>query len=301
MHFIVTGGAGFVGSHLVKYLVKQHYSVTVIDNLCNGKKENLSSILEKIEYVNLNILDFEKLRNYLKNVDGVFHQAALTNVQESFARKKEYSAVNVKGTENILKIAKEFGLKVVFASSASVYGNTKKIPIKEDSERKPINPYGETKLQAEYLCEKYAKLGLSILGLRYFNVYGEGQNDAYAGVITRFLENIKHGKAPTIFGDGFQVRDFVFVYDVAEANLLAMTNKAHHAFINIGSGIAISIKELADMMIKISGLKIDPAYDVAIKGDIRTSQADIELARKLLKWKPRTKLKDWLKEVIAKN
>ena len=301
MNFIVTGGAGFIGSHLTKYLVEQKHSVTVIDNIRNGKKEKLGSVLKEIEFVDINILDFKKLRDVLKNADGVFHQAALTDVQESFARKKKYFDVNVNGTENILKIAKEFDLKVVFASSASVYGDTNKIPTKEDSERKPINPYGETKLQAEYRCEKYAKLGVSIIGLRYFNVYGRGQNDAYAGVITRFLANIKNGKPPTIYGDGLQVRDFVFVDDVVKANLLAMTNKVHHALINIGSGIALSIKELADIMIKISGLKINPVYDNAIKGDIRASQADIELARKLLRWKPKTKLKDWLKEVIPKN
>ena len=301
MNFIVTGGAGFIGSHLTKYLVREQHSVTVIDNLCNGKKEKLGSLLKEIEFVNTDILNVEKLRDVFKNADGVFHQAALTDVQESFVRKKEYFDVNVNGTENILKIAKEFDLKVVFASSASVYGDTKEIPTKEDSERKPINPYGETKLEAEHHCEKYAKLGVSIIGLRYFNVYGKGQNDTYAGVITRFLESIKNGKPPTIFGDGLQVRDFIFVEDVIEANLLAMTNKVHHAFINIGSGIALSIKELADIIIEIAGLKINPVYDSDIKGDIRTSQADIELARKLLKWEPQTKLKDWLKEVIPKN
>lgn len=299
MHFIVTGGAGFVGSHLVKYLVKQHYSVTVIDNLCNGKKENLTSIWKEIEFVNLDVLNFSKLRNIFKNADGVFHQASLTNVQESFVRKREYFDVNVTGTENVFKISNEFGLKVVFASSAGVYGNAKKIPITEDFERKPINPYGETKLQAENLSEKYAKLGVKTLGLRYFNVYGKGQNKTYAGVITRFLEKIAERRPPIIYGDGSQIRDFVFVDDVAKANLLAMKSKVDHALINIGAGIPISIRELADIIIQLSELKISPVYDNAIKGNIRASQADIRLAKKLLNWKPETKLKNWLKETIS--
>ena len=299
MNFIVTGGAGFVGSHLTKYLVEQKHSVTVIDNLCNGKKEKLGSVFKEIEFVDINILDFEKLRRALKNADGVFHQAALTDVQESFSRKKGYFEVNVLGTENILKIAKEYGLKVVFAGSASVYGNTKKIPIRENFKRKPINPYGETKLQAEYLCEKYANNGVKVVGLRYFNVYGDGQNTAYAGVITRFLENIANHKPPVIYGDGLQIRDFVFVGDVAKANLLAMKNKVDYAFINIGSGIATSIGGLANTVIELAKLKIKPSYGKAVKGDIRASQADIRLAKKLLKWEPETKLKKWLKKALS--
>ncbi len=292
MNFIVTGGAGFIGSHLTKYLVEQKHSVTVIDNLCNGKKEKLGSVLKEIEFVDINILDFKKLRDVLKNADGVFHQAALTDVQESHSRKKEYFEVNVLGTENILKISKEYNLKVVFASSASVYGNTKKIPIKENFKRKPINPYGETKLQAEYLCEKYANNDVKVVGLRYFNVYGNGQNNAYAGVITRFLQNIANHKPLVIYGNGLQIRDFVFVKDVAQANLLAMKGKVDRVFINIGSGTATSIKDLANTIIELAKLKIKPRYSMPIKGDIKVSHADIRLAKKLLKWEPETKLKE---------
>jgi len=298
MNFIVTGGAGFIGSHLTKYLVEQKHSVTVIDNLCNGKKEKLGSVLKEIEFVDINILDFKKLRDVLKNADGVFHQAALTDVQESHSRKKEYFEVNVLGTENILKISKEYNLKVVFASSASVYGNTKKIPIKENFKRKPINPYGETKLQAEYLCEKYANNDVKVVGLRYFNVYGNGQNNAYAGVITRFLQNIANHKPLVIYGNGLQIRDFVFVKDVAQANLLAMKGKVDRVFINIGSGTATSIKDLANTIIELAKLKIKPRYSMPIKGDIKVSHADIRLAKKLLKWEPETKLKEWLKKAL---
>ncbi|MGI0058121.1 MAG: NAD-dependent epimerase/dehydratase family protein, partial [Nitrosarchaeum sp.] len=202
MNFIVTGGAGFISSHIVEYLVKNNHSVTVIDNFHVGNLEDLVGVQDKIKVLKMDILDYDELRNAVKNADGLFHEAALTLVQESFTKQKEYHDVNVVGTENIFKLAKEFGFKVVYASSSSVYGNTKKIPIREDFERKPLNPYGDTKLEDEYLAEKYSKLGVKIIGLRYFNVYGPRQNIAYAGVITKFLENIANRKAPVINGDG---------------------------------------------------------------------------------------------------
>jgi len=300
VNFVVTGGAGFIGSNLVKHLVKQGHSVTVIDNLHAGKMENLQNVINEIEFLKINILDHQKLRDAVKNADGVFHEAALTVVQDSFYKQMEYHEVNVKGTENILKLAKEFGFKVVYASSSSVYGNPTKIPIKEDSERKPISPYGITKLEGEYLAEKYSKSGVSVIGLRYFNAYGEGQTDTYAGVIAKFIKNIVHCMPPVINGDGLQVRDFVFVEDVAEANLMAMKSKVNHAFFNIGSGIGISILELANLMIRLSGLVTEPLYDKLLEGDIKISQADISLAEQLLNWKPKTKLEDWLSKTLTK-
>ena len=298
MNFIVTGGAGVIGSQIAAYLVKNNHSVTVIDNFHTGKLENLASIQDKIKVLKIDILDYGELRNAVKNADGIFHEAALTLVQESFTKQKEYHDVNVVGTENIFKLAKEFGFKVVYASSSSVYGNTKKIPIKENFERKPLNPYGNTKIEDEYLAEKYSKLGVHIIGLRYFNVYGQRQNVAYAGVITKFLENIANRKAPVINGDGLQVRDFVYVDDVAKANLLAMESKVNFAFVNIGTGIALSINDLADMIIKASGLAIKPIHGLPLEGDVRASQADISLAKKLFGWHAETKLEDWLNETV---
>jgi len=298
MNFIVIGGAGFIGSQIVGHLVKNNHSVTVIDNFHTGKRENLASFQDKIKILKADILDYNELRNVVKNADGVFHEAALTLVQESFTKQKEYHEVNVVGTENIFKLAKEFGFKVVYASSSSVYGNTKKIPIKEDFERKPLNPYGNTKLEDEYLAEKYSKLGVRIIGLRYFNVYGPGQNVAYAGVITKFLENIANRKAPVINGNGLQVRDFVYVGDVAKANLMAMESKVNFAFVNIGSGIALSINDLADMIIKASGLALKSIHGPPLEGDVRVSQAEISLAKKLFGWRAETKLKDWLNETV---
>ncbi len=294
MNFAVTGGTGFIGSHLVRHLVTEGHDVTVIDNLFRGRISNLEGIQDKIHLVKLDILDYEKLRSTLQNVDGIFHQAALTSVPESYEKEDEYKKVNITGTENIFKIAQEFKIKVVYASSSSVYGNIDKIPITEDFERKPINPYGSTKLEDEYLAEKYSKLGAQIIGLRYFNVYGLEQTLDYAGVITKFLENISAGKPPIIFGDGSQIRDFIFVKDVARANLAAMNSSVDHEFFNIGTGIAISIKDLAYLMIKISGKEIEPIFDKLPDGDVKNSQADVTLTKKMLGWESVTKLEEGL-------
>lgn len=300
MKLVVTGGAGFIGSNIVKYLVKNGYEVIVVDNLYRGKIENLNKIKNEIEFLKIDICDHEKMRNAIKNADGVLHQAALTSVQESFNHKEEYQRVNVEGTENIFKLAKEYEIKVVYASSSSVYGNATTIPISESFERKPINPYGFTKLEDEYLAEKYSKLGAQIIGLRYFNVYGKGQTNDYAGVITKFIENITSHKPPIIYGDGTQVRDFISVEDVAEANLVAMKSSVDHAFINIGTGVAMSISELAHMLIRISGLPLKPTYDEPRKGDVKASQADTKLAKKLLSWQAKISLEDGLREIFPK-
>jgi len=300
MKFVVTGGAGFVGSHLVKLLVNEGHKITVIDNLHKGKMENLSSVINEIKFEKMDIRDFHSIEKVLKNIDGVFHQAALTVVQDSFERKKEYYDVNVLGTENIFKLAKENKFKIVYASSSSVYGHKQQTPINEDGDRKPINPYGETKLEDEYLFEKYSKLDTSIIGLRYFNIFGEGQTMEYAGVITKFLDRIKDKKPPIIFGDGSQIRDFVSVNDVAKANLMAMTSDISNSLVNIGTGYALSILELANMMIEVSGLSLKPIFSDALDGDIQKSHADISLAMKSFNWKPEIKLKDWLREIMLK-
>ena len=222
MKFAVTGGAGFVGNNITRLLVSKGYSVVVIDNLHTGKKENLEGVLEKIEFYQIDIRNYNEMEKILKNVDGIFHQAALTIVNESFEKTKEYFDVNVKGTENIFKIAEKFKKKVVYASSSSIYGDSKQIPIKENSDRNPINPYGQTKLEDEFLAEKYANRGLDVIGLRYFNIFGKGQTGSYAGVITQFMRKLNEENPPIIYGDGTQIRDFIHVTDIAEANLSAM-------------------------------------------------------------------------------
>ena len=224
MKYLVTGGAGFIGSHITKELVKQGNSVTVIDNLNTGKEENLMSIRDKINFVNSSILDNEVLEKTTKDIDGVFHQAALASVQDSFSKPKEYHDVNVNGTENILKLAKKNNFKVVYASSSSVYGNPERIPIKESDNKNPINPYAETKLKKEKLATKYSKIGVEVIGLRYFNVFGKGQSKEYAGVLKLFLEKVRDELPPKINGDGTQFRDFVYVEDVAKANIMSMNS-----------------------------------------------------------------------------
>ena len=298
MRFVVTGGAGFVGSHLVKLLVREGHQVKVIDNLHTGKMENLEQVIEDIEFSKIDIQDFDSMEKELKDTEGVFHQAALTVVQDSFKIPEKYHDVNVGGTENIFKIAQKNNFKVVYASSSSVYGHQDIVPILENFEKKPINPYGKTKLDDEILAEQYVKQGARIIGLRYFNIFGKGQTLEYSGVITKFLDKLRDKESPIIFGTGSQIRDFIHVEDIAKANLLAMKSDVSFTHANIGTGNSISILELAQNMIDISGLKLEPIMKKALEGDIEKSQSDNSLARKLFNWKPERSLENWLKETI---
>ena len=301
MKFGITGGAGFVGSNIAKLLIKQGHDVIIIDNLHTGKKKNIAEILDQVNFFNADIREYKKIEKILNSVDGIFHEAALTIVQESFSKPKEYHDVNVVGTENILKIGKEFDLKVVFASSSSVYGNVKSIPITEKFPCHPINPYGQTKLDDEFLAEKYSKDGLKVIGLRYFNIYGRGQTGTYAGVITKFMNQLENCKSPMIFGNGKQLRDFIFVEDVAEANLEAMKSSVKFGFFNIGTGITTTIKDLANLLTKLHNLQLEPEYLPSLKGDVQSSQSDIELSSNSLNWKFKTSLEDGLRKMLKNN
>jgi UDP-glucose 4-epimerase len=298
MKFAVTGGAGFVGNNIVRLLVSKGHQVIVVDNLHTGKIENLEGILEKIRFEKSDIRNFKQLESILKDVDGIFHEAALTIVQESFNKEKEYFDVNVTGTENIFKIAKKLGKKVVYASSSSIYGDSKQIPIKENSKRKPINPYGQTKLECEFLAEKYTEEGLNVIGLRYFNIFGKGQTGSYAGVITQFMRQLSDQKPPIIFGDGLQVRDFIHVEDIAEANLKIMLSDTNTGFFNIGTGVGTKIIDLAKIMIQIVDGKFEPKFDGPLKGDVKTSQADMNLTKKMINWKSKINLEEGLRKFI---
>ncbi len=297
MKFVVTGGAGFIGSRIVKSLLNQGDSVKVVDNLHTGKMENLDGIINEIEFVKADIRNFEEMKENIKDVDGIFHEAALTVVQESFTKQDEYNDVNVIGAENIFKIAQENNIKVVFASSSSIYGDATKIPIKENFPKNPINPYGITKLKDEILAEKYSKMNLDVIGLRYFNVFGIGQTGSYAGVITKFINRLKEQKQLQINGDGEQIRDFIFVDDIADANISAMKSKIKKGFFNIGTGLGTTIKHLADILIEISGEKISMIHKNPLEGDIKFSQADISLAEKSFNWKFQTSLNEGLKKI----
>ena len=298
MKYAVTGGAGFIGSHLVKNLVERGNEIIVIDNLNTGKKKNVKKNFKKINFFEVDIRDFSIIEDIMKNVDGIFHEASLASVQDSFRIPDKYFDVNVKGTENIFKIGKKLGIKVVYASSSSVYGNPISIPIKENDDKNPLNPYAKTKLENDKMAEKYAKNGLKVIGLRYFNVFGPGQSKEYAGVIKLFLERIQQGLSPLINGDGLQVRDFVYVDDVVNANMLAMESNINGKFFNIGTGTTISVLDLANMIIKFSGLELKPIHRPPVPGDVKATQADITKAKMMLKWKPTTDLKDWLKSVV---
>ena len=209
--------------------------------------------------------------------------------------------MNVNGTENIFKLAKEFNFKVVYASSSSVYGNPERIPIKETDGKNPINPYAETKLKKEKLAMKYSDMGAKIIGLRYFNVFGDGQSKEYAGVLKLFLGRIRDKLPPKINGDGTQFRDFVFVNDVANANIMSMDSDIDHEFFNVGTNTSITILDLAETIIKSSGLDMKPIFGPALNGDVQKTIANIDAIKHKIGWKPTVMLENWIDEVISTN
>ena len=299
MKYVVTGGAGFIGSHITKKLIERGDIVTVIDNMETGKEKNLEEVKDKINFVKSDILDVDLLENITKDIDGIFHQAALASVQDSFNEPDKYHNVNVNGTENVLKLSKKYGFKVVYASSSSVYGNPVRIPIKESDDKNPINPYAVTKLKKEELAIKYSRMGVSVIGLRYFNVFGKGQSKEYAGVLKLFLERIRDKLPPKINGDGMQFRDFVHVSDVVNANLMSMDSDITHEFFNVGTNTTITIKDLAKTIIEYSGLNIEPIFGPALDGDVHQTKADIDLIKKKIGWEPSIMLVDWVKDIIS--
>ena len=301
MRYIVTGGAGFIGNNIVKKLVARGDDVTVIDNLNTGKEENLKSVIDKITFLKDSILNRELLEKQSQNIDGIFHQAALASVQDSFSKPDEYHDVNVNGTENILKLAKRNDFRVVYASSSSVYGNPERIPIKESDKKNPINPYAETKLKQDQLAIKYSEMGVKVIGLRYFNVFGKGQSKEYAGVLKLFLERIRDKLPPKINGDGTQFRDFVYVEDVADANIMSMDSDINHGFYNVGTNTSITILDLAKTIIKSSGLDIQPIFGPALKGDVQRTIANIDLIKEEIGWEPTILLEKWIEEIISMN
>ncbi len=264
-----------------------------------GKEENLASVRDKIIFLKDDILNVDLLEQYTDGIDGIFHQAALASVQDSFSKPEEYTNVNVNGTENILKLAKKNNFKVVYASSSSVYGNPERIPISESDSKNPINPYAETKLKKEELAVKYSQIGVKVIGLRYFNVFGKGQSREYAGVLKLFLERIRDQLPPNINGDGKQFRDFVYVEDVANANIMSMDSNVNHEFFNVGTNSSITILDLAKTIIKSAGLNIAPTFGPALKGDVQKGLANIDLINDKIGWKPTVFLEEWINEIIS--
>ncbi len=280
---LVTGGAGFIGSHLAEELVRRGYQTIILDDLSTGKMENIQELLkaEKAEFVGGSVTDLKLVTRLLRNARYVFHLAAIPSVPRSIESPQASHEVNVGGTLNVLLAAKENSVsKVIYASSSSVYGDTPTLPKREDMVPHPLSPYAATKLSAEYYCQVFSEVyKLPTVCLRYFNVYGPRQdpNSQYAAVIPRFIQQALAGNPLTIFGDGEQTRDFTFVRDAVSANMLAAESEACGIF-NIGSGTGTSINHLAELIAGLAGSKVEPVHRKPSPGDIRHSLADISRA-----------------------
>ena len=300
---IVTGGAGFIGSHIVEELVREGARVTVIDDLSTGKRENLASVMDTIKFVVGSITDSQLLKKAFTGAYAVVHEAAIASVPQSIAFPKETYEVNVTGTENVFAAARTAGVdRVIYATSSAVYGDDPTMPKREDMKMAPISPYGEHKLANELDAKRYAAQGLKTIGLRYFNVFGPRQNprSEYSAVIPKFVSLMKQGKAPSIFGDGSQTRDFVYVADIVQANMRALKASAGFGEVfNIGTGVQTSLNDLVMKINAVLATGIKAAYLPAKAGDIKDSYADSAKAREILGFKLSVTFDDGLKETIA--
>ncbi len=300
---LVTGGAGFIGSHLVDRLVQEGFEVVVLDNLSSGSPENIKIHVEnpKFQFIRGDVRVRGLVRRALRGVDCVFHLAAVASVDLSIRRPDIVNDVNVTGTLGLLEESRRADVeKFVFTSSCAVYGEPIKLPVDEEHPTRPLSPYGASKLAAEHYCSVYHRVyGLDTVILRLFNVYGPRQERSpYGGVISRFIERLRRGLAPVIFG-GTQTRDFVYVGDAVEALMLAMRSKDCIGMtINVGSGVEVSIRELADKLIKIFGLRVRPILSRPRPGDVSRMCADIRRAKEVLRFEPKTSLEDGLKACI---
>jgi UDP-glucose 4-epimerase len=303
---LVTGGAGFVGSHLVEALVDAPEPVVVFDNFTTGSRGNLAGVSTRVDVVEGDVRDLDSLRGVMKGVDVVFHLAAVSAVAPSVKDPLTTNAVNVTGTLNVLLAARDAGVRrVVFASSAAVYGSNPSLPKTETHSPEPLSPYAASKLAGEVYCRVFAKLyGVEAVALRLFNVYGPRQNPASedSGVVTRFLSRLAGGQPPIIDGDGEQSRDLVYVGDVVGAFLRSCEAPAASGEVfNIGSGRPTTINELAETLAGIAapGQVLRPIHHPARTGDVRHSCADISKARQLLGYAPAVELADGLARTYA--
>lgn len=305
MRYLVTGGAGFIGSHIAESLVRDDHKVLILDNLSTGNYKNLKEISTKIEFIEGDIRDSEICINAAKGCDGIFHQAALVSVVDSIERPRENHDINITGTGNVLEAARIQSCKrIVFASSAAIYGNSPALPKNETMLPEPLSPYGAAKIAGEHLLQAYAEqYGINCVALRYFNVYGPRQDPSsmYSGVISKFVDCAKNKTTPKIFGDGKQTRDFVYVEDVVQANLKAMTAPVKMPFLrcNIGTGIATSLLDVVEALRHISATFDQPQFELERPGDIHHSVADITSARNQLGFQPqKTDLKTNLGNIL---
>ena len=291
MRYVVTGGAGFIGSNTVDELVRRGHSVVVLDDMSSGKEENLTEIRSKITIMKGSINDLEIVQKAMLQADYVIHLAARTSVPRSVKDPIETNRVNVDGTLNVLVAARDNKVKrVVLAASSSAYGDTPTLPKAESMQPVPISPYGVTKYVGELYAQTFGRCyALENVSLRYFNIFGPRQDpdSPYSGVLSRFSTAFLESTPPVIFGDGEQTRDFTYVDNAVQANILACeASGATGKTFNIGTGQAISLNNVVKMLQKISGKTLEPKYELPREGDIRDSLADIQLAGEVLNYKP---------------
>jgi nucleoside-diphosphate-sugar epimerase len=300
MRYLVTGGAGFIGSNIVDELVRRGHSVTVLDDLSAGKEENLAGVRNKIEFHHGSITDLEKVKTACVGADYVVHLAARTSVPRSVVDPLETNRVNIDGTLNVLVAARDAKVKrVVFAASSSAYGETPTLPKVETMPPAPISPYGVTKLVGEMYMQVFGRVyGLENVSLRYFNVFGPRQDPTsqYSGVLSRFIFALLDGLQPVVFGDGEQSRDFTYIDNVVDASLRACEAPGASGMVfNVGTAARITLNDTLRLLEKISGKPGRPKYDPPRTGDILHSQAEISLGRKILGYDPQVGFEEGLR------
>jgi UDP-N-acetylglucosamine/UDP-N-acetyl-alpha-D-glucosaminouronate 4-epimerase len=312
MRYFVTGGAGFIGSNTVDELVRRGHSVVVLDDLSSGKEDNLAEIRNKITFIKGSITDIEVVRKAMHEAEYVLHLAARTSVPRSVKDPIETNKINIDGTLNVLVAAKELKVKrVVFAASSSAYGETPTLPKIETMQPQPISPYGVTKFVGELYGQTFGRCyGLENVSLRYFNIFGPRQDPSspYSGVLAKFCTAFLEDTQPVVFGDGEQTRDFTYVENAAQANLLACeAPNASGKVFNVGVGGRVSLNAVLRELGKITGKTLEAKYEPPRDGDIRDSQADISQAKEFLGYDPQVTFEDglartfeWYRETQAK-
>jgi UDP-glucose 4-epimerase len=304
MRYLVTGGAGFIGSNTVDELVRRGHSVVVLDDLSSGKEENLTEIRGKITFVKGSINDIEAVQKAMHQAEYVIHLAARTSVPRSVKDPLETNRVNVEGTLNVLVAARDNKVKrIVFAASSSAYGETPTLPKTEAMQPRPISPYGVSKYVGELYAQTFGRCyGLENVCVRYFNIFGPRQDpdSPYSGVLSRFATAFLEEKQPVVYGDGEQTRDFTYVDNAVQANLLACeAPSASGEVFNIGTGARISLNQTLELLRRISGKNLKAKYDPPREGDIRDSQADISRAREALGYEPTVFFEEGLERTFA--
>lgn len=301
--FLVTGGAGFIGSNITAALLQKKHKVRILDNFSTGKQENIAGFRSKIEIIKGDIRDSKTVNKAVKGVDYVLHQAALPSVARSVADPVSSNAVNVEGTLNVLIAARDHKVKrLVYAASSSAYGDTPVLPKVETMVSNPLSPYATSKLTGELYCRNFSKIfGLETVCLRYFNVFGPKQDPAsfYSAVIPKFISSMLRGESPQINGDGKQSRDFTYIDNVISANILACTApKASSEVFNIACGKRYTVIELAEKIARIMRMNLDLEFGPARPGDVKHSLADIRKARKILKYTVKVNFDEGLRRTI---